>query len=123
MKNISLNCIIVILFVFVSGCATQFGKKYDKSVNVRLTSEPSHLGYYVISIPENEQLGGDVGPLIKNDAVLKIISLKNRITAHEYWTQVKPGDYVLLIDCGSYVTRRQVAFEAGLDQTLRCQDR
>ena len=94
MKNISLNCIIFILFIIVSGCATQFGKKYDRSVNVRLTSEPSHLGYYVISIPENEQLGGDAGPLMKNDAVLKIISSKNRITASEYWAMVKPGDCV-----------------------------
>lgn len=123
MKNIFQNCIIFILFVVVSGCATQFGKRYDKSVNVRFTSEPTHLGYYIISILENERLGGDTSPLMKNDELLKIASSKNRITASEYWTTVKPGEYVLVIDCGDYVTRRQVTFEAGLDQTLRCQDR
>lgn len=123
MKNIFLNCIVFILLIAVSGCATQFGKRYDKSVNVRFTSEPSHLGYYVISILENEKLGGDAHPLTKNDELLKVISPKNRITANEYWTTVKPGEYVLVIDCGTYVTRRHVAFEAGLNQTLRCQDR
>jgi hypothetical protein len=111
------------LFIVISGCATQFGKRYDKSVNVRLTSEPSHLGYYVISILENERLGGGSSPLMKNNELLKTVSTKNRITASEYWTTVKPGEYVLVIDCGDYVTRRQVAFEAGLNQTLRCQDR
>lgn len=111
------------LFVVVSGCATQFGKRYDKSVNVRLTSEPSHLGYYVISILENERLGGGGSPLMKNDELSKAMSSKNRITAGKYWATVKPGEYVLVIDCGDYVTRRQIAFEAGLDQTLRCQDR
>ncbi len=121
MKNIFLSCIVFILFI--SGCATQFGKKYDKSVNIRLTSEPSHLGYYVISILENERLGGDTSPLIKNDELSKAMSSKNRITAGQYWATVKPGEYVLVIDCGDYVTRKQIAFEAGLDQTLRCQDR
>lgn len=123
MKNISLNCIIFILFVVVSGCATQFGKRYDKSVNIRLTSEPNHLGYYVISILENERFGGGSSPLMKNDELSKAMSSKNRITAGKYWATVKPGEYVLVIDCGDYVTRRQIAFEAGLDQTLRCQDR
>lgn len=123
MKNISFGCIIFILFVVVSGCATQFGKRYDKSVNIRLTSEPSYLGYYVISILENEKLGGDTSPLMKNEELLKTVSSKNRITASEYWTTVKPGEYVLVIDCGAYVTRKQMTFEAGLDQILRCQAR
>lgn len=118
MKNIFLSYIVFILSV--SGCATQFGKKYDQSVSVRFKSEPTHLGYYVISILENEQLGNGFESLKKKDKLLNIISSKNRITANEYWTKVKPGEYVLVIDCGDYLTRKYVDFEDGLDQILRC---
>lgn len=121
MKNTLFFCITFILFVSVSGCATQYGKSYDQSVNVRFTSEPSRLGYYVISILENNKLGSGFDPLDKKDKPLvDVISSRNRITAQENWTKVKPGEYVVLVDCGTYVTRRQVVFEDGLDQILRC---
>lgn len=120
MKNILRNFIIVIAFIAVSGCATQFGKKYDKSVSVRFTSEPNYLGYYIISILENEQLGSGFDPLKKKDKVLNIIASKNRITARKIWTKVKPGEYVVMVDCGTHVTRNRVHFEDGLDQTLHC---
>lgn len=120
MKHIFINSIIFILFITVSGCATQFGKKYDRSVNVRFTSEPHYLGYYIISILENERLGNGLSTLIKNEELLKVIDKKNRITANKYWTMVRPGEYVILIDCENYIARRQVDFVAGLDQTLNC---
>lgn len=121
MKNIFLSFFAFILLVTISGCATQYGKRYDQSVNVRFTSEPSRLGYYVISILENNKLGSGFDPLDKKDKPLvDVISSRNRITAQENWTKVKPGEYVVLVDCGTYVARRHVVFEDGLDQVLRC---
>lgn len=120
MKHIFINSIVIILFITVSGCATQFGKRYDKSVNVRFTSEPHYLGYYIISILENEQLGNGLSNLIKNEELLRVINKKSRITANRYWTLVRPGEYVILIDCENYIARRQVDLVAGLDQTLHC---
>tara|TARA_R110002073_G_scaffold225990_1_gene386885 strand:- start:353 stop:721 length:369 start_codon:yes stop_codon:yes gene_type:complete len=121
MKKIMIYYAVIIVIFAMSGClATQYGIREAKSVGVRFTSEPDYLKYYVISIPDNEKLGGSFEPLKKEEKLLNFISRKSQGFADNVWDDLRPGEWVIMIDCGAYFTRNRVVFKDGLDVRLRC---
>ena len=106
----------------LGGCATQFGYKVLEPVDVYFASKPELLTYHLLTVVENAQLQRGYGPVTKTEAVQSFIAKNAQpLVAHGEKKQFEQGDWIVLLDCGSYYKRQNFYFENTVSATLSCE--
>jgi hypothetical protein len=113
------------LLLILSGCALKAGKSQRGVIDVLYTSTNNALSYYLLTIEESFELG-----LGKNDstidggnkALLSLLRLKKRQYADGYNKRRLKGDYVLLLDCKTFYSRREIQYSSNIIENLACME-
>tara|TARA_Y100000780_G_scaffold203419_1_gene197218 strand:- start:318 stop:686 length:369 start_codon:yes stop_codon:yes gene_type:complete len=114
------NALVFIVCTVLIGCAPKFGKRYDKNVEVIFHSQNKRIEFYILTLEQNEQLGSDYSDIKKATNLSLLSNLPTRNYTNENTQRIKPGEYVILFDCGNYYSRELVFFEEKHHITLNC---
>ncbi len=114
--------IVFVVSALLAGCATQFGYKISKPVDVYFASKSEKLNYHLLSAVENAQLSRGYGPVTKTEAVERFVAKNAQPhVANGVKKEFEQGDWILLLDCGSYYKRQNFYFENTVSATLGCE--
>ena len=121
LARIHKRLLISIAIVALSGCALQYGKEQGPTVGVKFESE-SQLTYYLLTLDDNEMLGGKLSQLNKKNAAVKKYFTKWPLRTGAGVEYVRRGHYVILIDCGDHYVREKVLLKKGTVRNITCPD-
>ena len=112
---------IFLVFIFtaiITGCATHFGREI-LSAKVKFLSEPSELGFYLITRSQNKALSDGHSPIANQQLPASIISEGKLYTNGPRYV-LKIGEHVVLWPCKGLWHRRHFYFEGVQSERLDC---
>ena len=113
----------LLILLILSGCALKVGKSQKGVVDVLYSSPDYALPYYLLTIKENFDLEVNKNTrVLERDSknLMSLLRVKKRHYADGYTKRRLKGDFVLLLDCKTFYTRREIQYVSNISETLTC---
>lgn len=120
MRKITYFTIVILASIFVSSCATDYGRVYLAPSITKFSSNTNKLKYIFISPSKNRELGNGYENLPIDEKTLMFLSDETKYIADNRRREFIKGEAIMVIFCGNFFKRLYFNLEESTIEHIEC---